>query len=267
MNFMTLKFGLIGDGYIAQRHRQAIKAVGGKIINLYDPKYAEPDAKLGSSIAYYTSLSKYSEWLNFCRDLDFVCICSPTNLHREQIIKVLNSAPAKTQIIVEKPLCLPWEPMIYDDKINVCLQLNWLPKKEYSWPHKIFVRMVRGEAYFRTWKGDPKLTGGIFYNLLIHYIFLAQKLRIPFDGIVSTHGVQIRELHYKDRNGKHFIEDLNLVNMNLLYERMYRDILIGNGIKPKDLFYTHWMLERNSQLFGYGKNCLDKEIRIDYELY
>jgi len=258
---MVLEFGLIGDGHIAQKHRNAIKKVGGAIRFVYDPKYTKADG------FRFLSLSKRSEWIEFCRPLDYVVICSPTYLHREHLINVLKYAPNRTQVIVEKPMCLPWEPVIDDDRINVCLQLNWFPVPDFGKPKKIFVRMVRDEEYFKSWKGDPKLTGGIFYNLFIHYIVLAQKLKIPFVGIVSRHGKQIRTIEYHINNGTFVDIDINAVDMDILYSCMYYDILLGKGVKPKDLFYIHWLLERNSYLFGFGESVLNKEIIIDYDLY
>ena len=34
-----MKFGLIGDGKIAVRHKSAIKFNGGSVSKIYDPKY------------------------------------------------------------------------------------------------------------------------------------------------------------------------------------------------------------------------------------
>ena len=34
-----MRFGLIGDGKIAHRHRHAIEENGGRIIRVHDPKY------------------------------------------------------------------------------------------------------------------------------------------------------------------------------------------------------------------------------------
>ena len=54
--------------------------------------------------------------------------------------------------------------------------------------------------------------------------------------------------------------------MDDLYFRMYIDILQGKGIKPKDIFYLNWVLNKNSELYGYGSGAIEKEIRIKGEL-
>jgi len=78
-----------------------------------------------------------------------------------------------------------------DEKINIVLQLRYLP----NLPEKadlVSVRFVRDEAYFKSWKGDARNTGGLFYNLFIHYIDLAIMLGADFQGVVAEHGEQER---------------------------------------------------------------------------
>ena len=118
--------------------------------------------------------------------------------------------------------------------------------------------MVRDEKYFRSWKGDPKKTGGIFYNLFIHYIDLSLRLNSNFEGRVVKSGEQIR-----------LIDDFDLfsVDMNELYLKMYNDIINNNkGVKPKDIFYLHWLLNKNSDMYGYGIEAINKKITLKNEL-
>ena len=100
-------FGLLGDGKIAQRHREAISHIGGEIKWVYDPfKY---------------SLEPYCT-------VDYWVICSPSYKHREQTLSALEH---NAKVIVEKPAVLPWEPLIESNKIFVVLQYRWadLPEK------------------------------------------------------------------------------------------------------------------------------------------
>jgi hypothetical protein len=222
-----MKFCLIGDGYIAKYHRKAIEHVGGEISEVIDPKY--------ESKGYPTTPT------------DYYVICSPTNLHRYHIQSTLDFSTALgtySQVIVEKPMCLPWEPLIDDDRINVVLQWRFCPDIPQH-ADEVFVRMVRDDAYFETWKGDPKLTGGIFYNLYIHYIDLAIRLGADFRGETVSDGVQVRR-----------VDDFNLftVDMQDCYNRMYEAILGGKGVKPRELYYLHWLMSMQSEKHGYGKN-------------
>lgn len=233
-----MKFGLVGDGNIAEKHRASIQSNGGEICKIYDPKYGEECDQLEA---------------NFFDELDYVVICSPSHLHREHIKLALEY---NKKIIVEKPAFLPWEPPIDDDRINIVLQFRWLDLPEKA--DKVTVTMVRDEAYFKTWKGDPKNTGGTFYNLFIHYIDLANILGAEFEGSVIPEGKQIR-----------MVDDLDIMKLNMidLYIKMYNDIVSWDkGVKPKDIFYLHWLLNRSSEIYGFGADVLNKKINIKSEL-
>jgi hypothetical protein len=235
---MSLKFGLIGDGKISVRHKAAVKFNGGEIYKIYDPRYKDSKTKLDEE---------------FFAGLDYVIICSPSFLHREQIKLALKY---DKKIICEKPMCLPWEPFIDDDRVNIVLQLRWIDLSEKA--DLINVVMARNDAYFDLWEGDSKLTGGVLYHLFIHYIDLALILDARFEGLVISEGKQIR-----------MIDDLDIMKsaMDSLYARMYNDIINhDNGVKPRDLFYLHWWIDRNSDIYGFGKDLLNKKIVIENKL-
>jgi hypothetical protein len=235
----TVKFGLIGAGAISKKHIQAIEKLGGDIVAVYDPK-------VDNNINSIDDL--------FRCNIDYIIICSPSHLHRDHI---LTSLKHNCEIIVEKPMILPWEPLIDNDAVNIVLQYRWLenlPEKA----NVIKVIMTRGEEYFKSWKGSPADTGGLFYHLFIHYLDLAIQLNAKFEGLVQSEGEQIR-----------MIDDFDLmkVDMDHLYVRMYEDIVNhNNGIKPKDIFYLHWLLNKSSEMHGYGINAIDKKITITNEL-
>lgn len=305
-----LKFALIGDGSVAKYHRRAIEHVGGDLVWIVDPKYGSNTTYNG--IVCSDNLSKMMGVKNF---IDYYVIASPSNYHRSQIqylLSNLNSTWKEFQIICEKPAFLPWEPIIDDSRLNIVLQLRYLPNLPDK-AEKVVAHFVRDEAYFKSWKGDPKNTGGLFTNLFIHYIDLAIKLGADFEGSVSHTGKQKRmilgdfkyeEIEYigkvddprrktleaqnktyqtpigKMRNGcidlydesgiidgeyKFELDLLNIDNQDC-YNLFYEDILSGGGIKPKDVFYLSWVLQRNSELFGYGKAGIGKTIKIGKEL-
>ena len=235
---MELKFGLIGDGKISERHKVAVVNNGGQITEIYDPKYNNKKIKLDKK---------------FFEDKDYIIICSPSNFHRDHIKLALKY---NKKIIVEKPMVLPWESIIDDDKINVVLQLRWMDLPSRA--NLIKIIMVRDKDYFKSWKGDPKNTGGLFYNLFIHYIDLATIIGANFEGLVKPEGKQVR-----------MIDDIDIskIDMDELYIKMYNDIVNHNkGVKPKDFFYLHWLLNRNSNIYGFGKDALNKYIYINNKL-
>jgi hypothetical protein len=251
----TKCFGLIGDGFVASHHKKAISMLAtGSLLKICDPKYEDNILYTPDHIEIHNRLTG-----DFFDGLDYVVICSPTYRHQEHIKKSLQH---NCEIIVEKPMCLPWETMIDDDRINVCLQLNWLHLPSEA--ETVEIVMIRDENYFSSWKGDAKLTGGLFFNLFIHYIHLAEKLGATFRGMVKRQGEGKRLIYLKDGT----IIDLAKLNFLQPYNRMYRDIVNRQkGIKPKDLFYLHWLLSRNSEIYGYGRNCFDKEMVITHELF
>lgn len=250
---MGTRFGLIGDGIIAQRHKAAIKSVGGEINWVYDPIYKSRALRGAMQFHTYHDHVPLSAW----KAVDWVVICSPTYMHRSHVKTALMHGK---EVICEKPLCLPWEPLIDDSRINIVLQLRWiknLPKKA----DLVKAVMVRDEAFFNTWKGDPKKAGGNIYEFYIHYIDLAIRLGAAFEGAVYAKGVQSREIVY----GKNKL-DIMKIDMQDCYNRMYVDILEGKGVRPRDIFYLTWVLNKYSEKYGYRKAGISGMIRMDKEI-
>ena len=264
-----IKFALIGDGAIAKYHKEAIEHVGGELLYIVDPKYKQK--------THPDFWGEILPNLHFPNYVDYAIICSPSYLHYSQIKEILKSGHILRGVICEKPAFLPWESPIDDDRINIVLQLRYLP----NLPEKadlVSVRFVRDEAYFKSWKGDARKTGGLFYNLFLHGIDLAMQLGADFEGVVAEHGEQERWIGIKQYpvfhpllgytntvNDKDKIDILN-IDTQACYNRMYEAILEGKGIKPSDLFYLNWVLQRNSEIFGYGRDGIGKTIIIKNEL-
>lgn len=225
-----MNFGLIGKGYISQYHINTIKKLGHDLAVIYDP--------ILSDIQYLEDIFKYN--------LDYVVICSPTNFHYEHIKLCLKN---NVKVICEKPLGLPWNPIIDNDNVNIVLQYEYanLPKKV----DQVEVTMVRDEKYFESWKGNSFLTGGIFYHLFIHYFMIAINRNAKFIGKIISEGEQVRK-----------VDNIDLLKINTqdLYERMYTDILSGGGIKPKNVQFLMWILDHCNFKYGMGKEIIGKTI-------
>jgi len=229
-----LKFAFIGNGRISERHKKAIEKIGGEIVQIYDP--------LLSNVQKIEHLFKW--------DFEYVVICSPNYLHYEHIKLCLDN---NRKVIVEKPMILPWQNVIDDDRINIVLQFRWLDLPKEA--DVVEVVMPRNKKYMKTWKGDSRLTGGHFYNMFIHYIDLALLLDARFEGKIVEEGKAVRK-----------IDNFDLLNidMDLLYEKMYRDIVFEDkGVKPKDIMFLNWWLERISFKYGFSSNIFDKKIVIE----
>lgn len=245
-----MKFGLIGDGWIAKRHKESIIRIGGVINWIFDPRYKGHDISQDGYAIIPVLADKYF------KAVGYVVICSPTYLHHNHLKIALQHS---VKIIVEKPMVLPWQPIFDNDAISVVLQLRWLSLPAKA--NKVFIKAARNEAYFAGWKGNPEMTGGLFFDLFIHYIDMAKRLGAEFEAVVLSEGTQER-----------YVDNINLmdIDMDTTYERMYRDIVFHNkGVRPSDVAQLHWLLGRFTERFGSGKEILGQKIKIksnDFEL-
>ena len=185
-------FALIGAaGYIAPRHMQAIKAVGGNLVAALDKHDS-----VGILDSYFPDCDFFTEFERFDRHLDklkrkgvkidYVSICSPNYLHDSHIRFALRHG---ADAICEKPLVLnPWNIDALAEieketgrKIYTILQLRLHPsiialrEKIKNGPidkvYDVDLTYVtsRGNWYHHSWKGDTSKSGGIATNIGIHF--------------------------------------------------------------------------------------------------
>lgn len=216
---MSEKFTIIGDGKQAKKHITAIHNIRGNLIGIYDP------------LKYNQTTTDFTRMIN---NSDYAVICSPSCYHYQQTKQVLDCNHS-IKVICEKPVSMPWEPIIDDDRINVVLQYRYLdiiPNKA----NNVNVTMVRDAEYFQSWKGSIRDTGGMFYHLFIHYIDLAILLNATFTGEIIPNGDQSRTIDN--------VDILN-IDMDTLYTKMYKEIVFNNnGIKTKDIRYLLWVMKK-----------------------
>ncbi len=226
-------FVLLGDGKIAERHKQAIDFVGGKITHVYDP------------FKYNQTVDELREHLSVA---EYAVILSPSYLHAMQT-KLARSHNCK--VIVEKPHHLPWQPYENDDLIFVCLPFRYVKLPDAKPDDCVKVSFLRDADYWKGWQGDFFKSGGVLSNLFIHYIDIAIRMGVPFNGQVSENeGINSRM--YSNI-------DLSLIDMNNLYRRMYDSITDGFDlftILPKDLYYLDWIINKYTNANYYIKLSL-----------
>ena len=89
-----------------------------------------------------------------------------------------------------------------------------------------------------------------------------------FSIIILQYGPNFGEDERVEGNNSesNFGFDLENIDMQVAYNLMYEAIIEGNGVKPQDTFYLNWVLQRNSEIFGYGHGALNKTIKIGKEL-
>lgn len=182
------KFALIGAaGFVAPRHIQAIKNVGGDLITIMDPHDS-----VGIIDSYFPNAQYFSEFERFDRycskrsDIDYVSICSPNYLHDAHC---RFSMRIGADAICEKPLVLKEKNLIElkkleestGKKVHTILQLRYNPiliKLKERFEHGLFndenaflrYYTPRGDWYHYSWKTNMEKSGGLITNIGIHLV-------------------------------------------------------------------------------------------------
>ena len=205
-------FALIGAaGYIAPRHMEAIKAVGGTLWVAYDPKDS-----VGIIDSYFPAADFFTEFERFDRHVDklrrhgvpieCISICSPNYLHDAHCRMALRS---DADAICEKPLVLnPWNidgladlERSSNHRIWTILQLRLHPAivalrqkiaAERDKMHTVDLSYItaRGHWYQVSWKGDEAKSGGVATNIGVHFF----DMRARYCAFDVQEAVQIEQV-------------------------------------------------------------------------
>lgn len=165
-----MRHGIIGCGFIAQKHAEAIKKYGGEIYGSYDV--------IHSRAIYGTPFDDPKDLIT---QSDVIHICAPNVFH----IPYLNMCEGK-KVIVEKPIGLSVEQskLITNNDAAVCFQRRFnkqcqeiKTKCDIKKPTRILANIFvqRDPSYWECWRGDKDYSGGgAFMNIGIHYLDLMQ---------------------------------------------------------------------------------------------
>ena len=182
-------FGLIGaSGYIAPKHMKAIQETNNNLKCFLDPHdnvgYIDkffPDAK------YFRETERFERHLDRLKrkkqPIDYVSVCSPNYLHDSHIRLALRN---ECDVICEKPLVINYDhlrslqeienetgkkiynilqlrhhPTIQDLKVNVDKSKKYNVELKYITP--------RGSWYDFSWKGQKDKSGGVLFNIGVHF--------------------------------------------------------------------------------------------------
>lgn len=231
-----MRFSLTSTGFIMPTHIEAIKQAGGELVGINTKE-------------------------------DCVVVNSPNYLHYQHIKEHLDKI-----VLVEKPLVIDVEQareLAQYDNIFTVLQLRYHPLlKEIKIEPMNYIEMdisvYRDDKYFSGWKGDESKSGGILFNLGIHYFDILFHLFgrpvaqigdydertamgvINGDKFHCQYRLSVNEKKENQRrimkiNGKeyNFSKKENLAYENL-HKYVYSDIMIGKGVKAKDVL---WLIE------------------------
>ena len=181
-----IKFGIIGiAGFVAKKHLNCIKKMKGELVAAYDKH-----DNVGFVDKHYPKANFFKnedQFFSFIKKkkLNYIIICSPSYLHYKHILKSLKCG---VNIIVEKPPVLSLKNLkkinfyekkykrkcycIFQLRVNkkiIKLKKDIKKSNDQNIKIKIFYNSYRGDWYFKSWKNDKKLSGGLAVNIGIHF--------------------------------------------------------------------------------------------------
>lgn len=210
-----MNFAIVGCGFIAKKHAQAIKKIeGAKLIAVCDrvPELMEPYvAEFG-----VTPYTDFAEMLKH-NSIDVVNICTPSGSHAT--LAELAASHGK-HIIVEKPIAMNIEETdrIIDSankhnvklavvhpnrfrpvtmKLKEILDQNLLGKISHA---LCIVNWNRGQEYYdqAPWRGTKQFDGGVLMNQAIHNLDLLQWYLGEPEEVFSMGATRLRNIEAED---------------------------------------------------------------------
>ncbi len=183
MNAKKVKFGILGCGYIGQKHaKHIVENTDCELVALYD--VAENDWTKSQNISFFTNQDAFFQQ----KDIDVICICTPNAFHAEQAI---TSIKAGKHVVIEKPMGLTkaeceqviFTALNHQKQVFVVMQnryaatAQWLKKTiESGAIGKIFMVEInaywnRDERYYKgDWHGKKDIDGGTLFTQFSHFI-------------------------------------------------------------------------------------------------
>lgn len=216
MNNKDIGFGIVGCGMISGWHAEAIlKIQGARLVGITDI-----NAKAVAAFAekYNTKAFSAIEALLESKEVDVVCICTPSGLHAPLAIKAAN---AGKHVIVEKPMAITLneaEDVVRACKVNgiklaVISQLRFTDtvcKLKDSVQKGMLGRLITGDIYMKYyrsqeyydnggWRGTWKMDGGgALLNQGIHGVDLLQYIMGPVSSVFAYTRTLARKIEVED---------------------------------------------------------------------
>lgn len=257
-----MKFSIIGTGFIMPRHVQAIIDIGGEIRDVVNNAYSE------------------NAWQGMVKttDADCIVILTPNDLHFEM---ALESSKQGKIVLCEKPLVIKSEHAKILAKLlnifTVC-QLRYHPlirqikseiKKSNKHEIEMDISVHRDKKYYESWKGKKERSGGVLFNLGIHYFDLLLHLfgrakntstltlndktgtgLIEGENYICHWRVSANERKDNQRrmfkiNGKNYnFSSKDNLSYENLHKFVYQDLLKEKGISPTEALKSIELIEQ-----------------------
>lgn len=200
---MQINFGIVGCGYIGNRHCEHISAnTLSAVAGFYDVK-PEKARLLGEKYGAPVHDSLASLLKN--PDIHIVSVCTPNGLHASHAIEVLK---AGKHVLIEKPMALTVEDC--EQIIHTAMQMGRLvfvvKQNRFNPPVQAIKQLVaegklgkiyavqvncfwnRNEAYYKNsdWKGKKQLDGGTLFTQFSHFVDIMYYL---FGDVEAAQGI------------------------------------------------------------------------------
>lgn len=211
-----VRFGIVGCGIIADVHARAIQNHDhAELAAVYDH---DREKAVRFCVKYPAEVcGSYDELLSR-KDVDVICICTPSGLHAEQTKMV---AKAGKHVFAEKPLAIKLEDV--DDMILTCREQGVIlstvfprrmsPQARYARRLiregrlgrlslcSAYVKIYRSQEYYNSagWRGTWAMDGGgAMMNQGIHTVDLLQWLVGPVASLCGRTRAVLRDIEVED---------------------------------------------------------------------
>lgn len=255
---MNNRWAILGLGFIAPRHIEAIKHIGGELIASCDID----SSKQLDGVPFWEDWRAMLDSAAF-EEVENVAICTPNYLHYSMIKECVKR---RKRVLCEKPLVLSVaEAIDIPNNVFTVLQLRYhsevkklkeLPKQKTAF---LSVKVKRDDSYWAGWKGKEHQSGGILMNIGVHYfdiliylwgdsykILKSEKTQkraigvIDFTGCKVNYEVEILQDNngqdrYLEVNGKKYqFSNQDNLSYEDLHKKVYEDFTKGLGVTPKE---------------------------------
>ena len=175
MSNLPMNFCIVGCGFIFNRHKEAIEALGGRVTGAVDIKHSK-NPRLRDGIFFTDKMSMIIS--RALSTMPYAAICTPNNTHVE-LAEFFTRHGAN--VLIEKPACISLEELDRLKRlpnVNIVLQLRYnkrLQELRNKWQKtppefiKMEFEVHRGDWYYQSWKADEKQSGGLMSNIGAHY--------------------------------------------------------------------------------------------------
>jgi UDP-N-acetyl-2-amino-2-deoxyglucuronate dehydrogenase len=257
-----MKYAIIGAGGISRVHRECIDLVGGELVRVCDI-----NRKLDITDTDYREVIDSSA--------EVIVICTPNYLHYPMAVDALD---AGKKVICEKPHALSETEMNRllraDTKKNLypVLQLRYNPdlknlKSKYSKGfHEVdmLIQIHRSTPYWEGWKGKQAMSGGLLFNIGVHYFDFLRWYFGEYKGQAQTsyhwqnsQGILFLEraavrwhlnIQAPEDDQRRFVkingEEINLsYNFQNLHQEIYKEVEAGVPSSVTDVQGTYALIE------------------------